>query len=100
MDTTSPELVNCPQNIIEATGFENKNKRVTWSEPSAIDLSGNVTLSSQNYLSGSLFSIGTTEIRYVFNDSSGNSVACKFSVTITAPIMGECISVFASHIST
>ena len=89
MDTTSPQLVYCPQNIIEAAEFKNGDKRVSWPEPSAIDLSGNVTLSLQNHFSGDSFAIGNTMIRYVFIDSSGNSVVCEFNVTITTSTISE-----------
>ena len=73
----------CPKNIIDAAEFGNGDKCVSWPEPSAIDLSGNVTLSLQNHFSGDVFAIGNSMIRYVFTDSSGNSVACEFNVTIT-----------------
>ena len=95
MDTTSPELLSCPQDIIETIESGNEKKRVSWLEPLATDLSGNVTLSLQNHFSGDFFEIGNTEIRYVFIDSSGNSEACEFSITITAPTTGD-ESIFVS----
>ncbi|XP_072046539.1 hyalin-like [Amphiura filiformis] len=97
VDTTPPEIISCPDDISETIQIGDKNKSISWSEPSASDVSGNVLLTSQTYLSGDFFKPGKTRIAYVFSDSDGNSVSCSFDVTLTIvdttrPEIGNCPS--------
>ena len=55
---------------------------ITWPAPSASDNSGFVTLSS-SHDSGTLFSVGTTEVNYTAVDAAGNMAeVCAFNITI------------------
>ena len=58
------------------------NVSVNFTEPSATDLSGNVTLVYQNYYPGDEFPVGTTYVKYVFGDEGGNNATCIFNVTV------------------
>lgn len=64
---------------------------MVWVEPTATDLSGSVTVTS-NRSPGSFFLGGTTtNVEYVFTDPSGNEAICSFSVTIEEGMHWGCI---------
>ena len=56
--------------------------RVSWTEPTAMDDSGHVTLKSRSHDSGSFFPIGTTTVTYVFTDDSENEASMSFRVVV------------------
>ena len=53
----------------------------TWTEPTATDNSGMVTLTS-DYISGGSFPVGTTTVTYTATDESGNTAECDFDVIV------------------
>ncbi len=55
---------------------------VTWTEPTATDNSGTQPSFTQSHQSGDIFIVGTTQVRYIFSDVSGNQAVCTFTVTI------------------
>ena len=54
---------------------------VTWTEPTATDNSGIVTLTS-SHSPGSTFDIGTTTVTYTATDDAFNTVSDTFTVTV------------------
>ena len=83
MDTTPPTIEFCPNTLTDTIELGLlMDKTVTWIEPRASDISGNVSLASESHLSGDHFMVGRTEVKYVFRDGSGNEALCTFYVTL------------------
>ncbi|XP_071962236.1 uncharacterized protein [Antedon mediterranea] len=81
IDDEDPILTNCPGNQkIDIMGTETSTE-VTWTEPSATDNSGKLTVTS-THESGDSFYSGTTDVFYTAVDSGGNSVQCSFQIII------------------
>ncbi len=72
----------CPDDIDDTIEVGDKDKTITWLEPTVMDLSGVVTLLSQSHASGDLFAPGNTQIEYMFTDPSGNSASCDFELSL------------------
>ncbi|XP_072046222.1 hyalin-like [Amphiura filiformis] len=102
VDTTPPQITLCPKDISEDIELGDTETRIRWSDPVVYDISGNVTLVTQNHLPGDNFTVGKTEVTYVYEDGSKNQAACVFHVTLntvdTKPpqILGCPSDVFAS----
>ncbi len=56
-------------------------KVVTWTEPTATDLSGTPTR-TRSHQPGVAFTVGVTNVRYTFTDTSDNVATCTFTVTL------------------
>lgn len=82
VDTTPPTINNCPTNIEVTVELGTTGTLVSWSEPTATDLSGPVSLTTRTNAPGSLFPLGITAVTYRFEDSSGNPAVCSFTVTV------------------
>ena len=81
-DRIVPTIHNCPANISLDPNYDCTNN-VNWTPPTVTDnCNGAVTLNS-NYLPGSSFPRGTTQVLYTATDACGNTSSCTFSVTIT-----------------
>ena len=78
-----PPVVTCINDIFQTISSGVAGTTVTWTEPTATDDSGAVTLASRSHTPGSFFPVGTTQVSYVFVDGAGNSASCTFSVEIT-----------------
>ncbi|XP_061173457.1 sushi, von Willebrand factor type A, EGF and pentraxin domain-containing protein 1-like [Saccostrea echinata] len=83
-DSESPEISNCPSNVHTYTDKNSQATVVTWTEPTAIDNSGQATVSqSKGPMRGSSFRLGLTEVRYKATDAAGNtSPECIFFVNV------------------
>ena len=57
--------------------------QVSWSEPTATDNSGIVSLQSRTHAPGQFFVVGSTPVTYTFVDGSGNTARCTFTVIVT-----------------
>ncbi len=55
---------------------------VTWTEPTAVDLCGAVTLTS-SHVSGTAFNMGTSTVTYTCTDDAGNTATLSFNVNVT-----------------
>ena len=95
-DQTGPVISSCPTTVTVQTGAGNTtcNKTATWTEPTATDAcDGPVAYFSRSHAPGSVFSVGTTAVTYVFKDVAGNQSTCTFNVVVednTAPVVSGC----------
>lgn len=55
---------------------------VTWTEPTATDVSDTQTLQSRSHAPSSFFLVGDTVVTYTFVDASGNTAVCSFTISI------------------
>ena len=83
MDTTPPTINFCPDNIKETVETGVKTASVSWTEPGATDLSGNVTQSVKSRVPTSFSTLRDTQVKYIFVDDSGNEAVCEFFVSFT-----------------
>ncbi|UJP64393.1 HYR domain-containing protein [Mongoliitalea daihaiensis] len=80
-DTEAPVIEDCPQNISVSNDAGACGAIVTWTEPTATDNSGSVTLTT-DIEPGSFFPVGTTTVTYTAIDPSGNRTLCTFDVVV------------------
>ena len=80
-DSEDPTISNMPTDVTQNTDSGVSNAVVTWTEPTASDNSGDVTLTS-THSPGDTFPIGSTPVIYTAVDSSSNSVIDIFTITI------------------
>ncbi|MFA9372432.1 MAG: HYR domain-containing protein [Labilibaculum antarcticum] len=84
-DVTSPIISDCPLDITQSVDSDQCDALVNWTEPTATD---NCTVLSslvwtQSHISGSTFSVGTTNVTYTVEDESGNNSECSFDVIVS-----------------
>ena len=84
-DATDPVITGCPADIARTVPAAGQTVAVTWTVPTATD---NVTpvnqiLMTQTHAPGSQFGVGSTEVRYLFQDAAGNSALCIFNVVVS-----------------
>ncbi|XP_071844247.1 uncharacterized protein [Apostichopus japonicus] len=93
-DMEPPTIHNCPNDITVTAPVAEGSTTVTWTPPTATDLSGAVTPTSpQN--PGESFIIGSTQVTYTANDGANNLAFCRFTVTVVD--FDECtISLFST----
>lgn len=75
-------VTGCPSDVVVTVPFLSTSGIANWVEPTAEDLSGTVTLSSQNAMPGDSFDVGVTSVTYVFSDAANNRADCTFLVTV------------------
>ncbi|XP_072169501.1 hyalin-like [Diadema setosum] len=80
-DTIGP-VVTCPPNIVSTVELGVTSTAVTWSLPTATDVSGVAVIQSSTHTPGSTFNVGVTDVTYVYADGSGNTGSCTFTVTV------------------
>ncbi|XP_072018428.1 uncharacterized protein [Amphiura filiformis] len=102
VDSTMPEIF-CLEDITETTDLGSAGTTVTWIEPTAIDNSGVVSLSSRSHAPGSFFLVGETDVTYRFVDGSGNEAQCTFVVGVVevdrVPPTVQCIEDVAQTVA-
>lgn len=82
-DTTPPSITGCPvQPVVEQVELGTAGTFVTWTPPTATDLSDPVTV-NVNQNPGSFFLVGTMAITYTFTDAANNQNFCTFDVVVT-----------------
>ena len=91
-DTTPPRILNCPSSETTSKIADSSDSAiaVSWTEPTAVDESGNVKLLMNTHSPGQMFRIGSTMVMYLFTDSSNNIASCTFDVTVS---LCKCIQV-------
>jgi hypothetical protein len=85
VDQTPPTFTNCPANI-SITQNSACGAIAVWQTPSATDncSTPSVNQTTGQPASGACFPVGTTAISYTAKDAANLTVACAFSVIITA----------------
>ena len=81
MDTIPP-VISCINDIVQTVNFGTPGTSVSWTEPTATDNSGIVSLTQRTHAPGNFFLVGSTDVTYTFTDGSGNSANCIFTVTV------------------
>ncbi|XP_072033081.1 lactadherin-like [Amphiura filiformis] len=89
-DDEMPTITGTPSAITTNTDSNSATAAVSWTDPTASDNSGAVTLTSDG-TSGSNFPIGTTTVTFTATDPSGNQATDSFTITVTD--LGETMSV-------
>ncbi|MCB0755656.1 MAG: HYR domain-containing protein, partial [Flavobacteriales bacterium] len=85
LDTISPQIIDCPSDILVPSNSSTCASPVTWSEPTATDnCSANL---ASNFTSGTTFPIGVTQVFYTATDQSGNTAQCFFNVEVNADLL-------------
>ena len=79
---TQPPIIACINDITSTVATGVGGQTITWTEPTATDNSGIVTLASRSHAPGSFFPVGSTQVTYTYVDGAGNSASCSFTVTI------------------
>ena len=75
-----PPVVECPDDIVVSNDPGECGAIVEFT-PSATDNSGSATVSA-DFMSGSVFPVGTTLVTVIATDLSGNMATCSFNVTV------------------
>ncbi|MGY6520117.1 MAG: HYR domain-containing protein, partial [Mongoliitalea sp.] len=89
IDTQAPSIT-CPETINRLVPFGSTGAVIAYSLPTSIDNCGTSTLTLvEGLASGEEFPLGTTLVRYVASDASGNSSECSFNVVIIEEEDGE-----------
>lgn len=81
-DTTPPVISDCPVGVVRVVELGTPGAVASWTEPTATDLSGAVTLTQRSHQPNDFFGIGATVVSYTFLDNSGNDASCSFTVNI------------------
>ncbi|XP_050300407.1 sushi, von Willebrand factor type A, EGF and pentraxin domain-containing protein 1-like [Anthonomus grandis grandis] len=77
IDIEPPTIEGC----ISPPPYESKSKEnITWDEPNIFDNSQNVIVTKSHEFGS--FEVGTTEVTYTANDSSGNVNICRINITV------------------
>ncbi|XP_071823795.1 uncharacterized protein [Apostichopus japonicus] len=92
--TTPPMIVNCPSLIERQVELGVPGLIITWTEPSATDISGTAMLVDRTHAPNDFFPVGITKVIYTFTDSSQNGAVCSFiiSITIVDTTPPECVN--------
>ena len=93
-----PTITGTPSAITTNTDANSATAAVSWTDPTASDNSGVVTLTS-DATSGSNFSIGTSTVTFTATDPSGNQATSNFTITVTGKYMsliGEGLATFCA----
>ncbi|MFN0110394.1 MAG: Ig-like domain-containing protein, partial [Blastocatellia bacterium] len=86
-DTTPPTFAGVPAGFTTAaTSAAGAN--VTYTMPTAADLVDGVVQVVTDKVSGSLFAVGSTTVKFTATDSRGNSAMASFLVTVTPFVSG------------
>jgi gliding motility-associated-like protein len=82
LDDTAPVLSACPVGPILADADSNCQAVVMWTNPTFLDACDANPIVTFDYLSGSLFSLGTTLVNITATDASLNATTCSFEVLV------------------
>ncbi len=86
LDNEYPDITGIPANITQDTDPGLPTAVVNWTEPTASDNSGSVTLTS-SHVSGETFPIGVTIVTYTAVDYASNMITESFALLIEGTIM-------------
>ena len=77
-----PPVCTCGNDATQTTPLGSGGTNVFFTECTATDNSGVATRTSRSHAPGAFFNTGATQVIYVFEDPSGNSVNCGLTVTV------------------
>ncbi|XP_071945838.1 uncharacterized protein [Antedon mediterranea] len=97
-DLEAPNVFNCPGDFTLPTDDGEPDRVTYWTEPTATDNSGSISV-SHLHTSGSTFDLGETTVTCRFIDPSGNLALCTFTVTIIDTYAPDIIGCPLSFIS-
>ena len=81
MDTIAPVISGCPQSSTYNVPLGTSSRIATWIEPTATDDCGTTPSVFQTHRPGQSFSVGVTQVMYIFSDGAGNDAFCAFTIT-------------------
>ena len=93
IDDSAPVISSCPPSPITFIANDNGVATVSWEIPLASDCSPVAV--SANHDPGELFSIGETEVIYMFTDANAKQSACTFTVSVedkSPPVFENCVT--------
>lgn len=81
VDTISPTITNCPNNITVVSALDDCGAQVAWKD---VTVSDNCQVSSivSTYNSGDYFGVGTWPVSITATDASGNTTTCEFTISV------------------
>lgn len=77
-----PPTISVVDDITRIIEFGLGGTIVTFTEPTATDNSGSVSLVSRTNAPGDFYPTGTTTVTYVFRDPSGNTASRSFNINV------------------
>ena len=80
-DMETAMFSNYPADITVNTDTTLATAEVTWTPPTVMDNSGDLTVIS-NFNPNDVFSIGDTTVTYTAIDGSGNNISYSFTITV------------------
>ena len=80
---TTPPVISGISDIFTTVPSGSTGTTISWTEPTATDDSGVVTLTGRTHQPGTFFNVGTTTVTYTFTDGSGNSATTSFNVVVS-----------------
>ncbi|PIK47309.1 hypothetical protein BSL78_15809 [Apostichopus japonicus] len=83
VDNMGPIISGCPADFEVTIELGQTSTTVTWTEPTATDISGFAMLSDRSNAPNDVFFLGNNEVTYVFVDNSNNMAECSFVITIS-----------------
>ena len=81
MTAFPPKFIYCPEDQFLTVSSE-ANVAVWWRDPIVQDYYANPVRLSSNYVPGSTFEIGSTQIIYIAVDKRGVNATCMFKVNL------------------
>ncbi len=82
MDDVPPVITGCPSDMTLDLPLTQPNIVGRWTEPSAMDESGEAPSISKTHTPGDSFPEGVTRVTYTFSDGPNNQAMCSFDVTV------------------
>ena len=82
VDSTPPVVSSLNDVIRQLQPGQTGGTNVIWTEPTATDNSGSVTLTARSHFPGQFFPVGSTTVTYTFSDGSGNIASTSFNVIV------------------
>ena len=83
VDTTPPQIVGTPDNMIASADSGSCSTAMSWIAPAATDNCGPAPLVVPSHTSGAQFEVGTTTVTFDAVDQHGNPASTSFTITIT-----------------
>ncbi|XP_033625617.1 hyalin-like isoform X1 [Asterias rubens] len=82
VDDVPPVITGCPANMVLDLPLTQPNIVVRWTEPSAMDESGEAPSLIKTHTPGDSFLEGVTRVRYTFSDDRNNQEECSFDIIV------------------